>query len=122
MNGARKGESSAGADPHRWWALVVIALAQLMVVLDATIVNIALPSFMPVFATATAGVAPRDSGVTSATVNTAQQVGGSIGTALLNTIATTSSAGYVAARLHSPAQKAPRERVPAQAPVPGSAT
>ncbi|NEA38419.1 DHA2 family efflux MFS transporter permease subunit [Streptomyces sp. SID11385] len=29
---------------HRWWVLVVIALAQLMVVLDATIVNIALPS------------------------------------------------------------------------------
>jgi EmrB/QacA subfamily drug resistance transporter len=29
---------------HRWWALVVIGLAQLMVVLDNTIVNIALPS------------------------------------------------------------------------------
>jgi EmrB/QacA subfamily drug resistance transporter len=31
-------------DPRRWWALVVIALAQLMIVLDATIVSIALPS------------------------------------------------------------------------------
>ncbi len=31
-------------DPRRWWGLVVIAVAQLMVVLDATIVNIALPS------------------------------------------------------------------------------
>ncbi|UNS95897.1 DHA2 family efflux MFS transporter permease subunit [Streptomyces tubbatahanensis] len=30
--------------PNRWWVLVVIGLAQLMVVLDATIVNIALPS------------------------------------------------------------------------------
>ncbi|MGW4890482.1 MFS transporter [Streptomyces murinus] len=59
-------------------------------------------TFMPVFATATAGVAPRDAGVTSATVNTAQQVGGSIGTALLNTIATTSAAAYVAARPHRP--------------------
>ncbi|WP_328912723.1 MULTISPECIES: MFS transporter [unclassified Streptomyces] len=29
---------------HRWWVLGVIALAQLMVVLDATVVNIALPS------------------------------------------------------------------------------
>ena len=29
---------------HRWWGLAVIATAQLMVVLDATIVNIALPS------------------------------------------------------------------------------
>src|SRR5215207_7072722 len=33
-----------GADPSRWKALVFIALAQLMVVLDGTIVNIALPS------------------------------------------------------------------------------
>ncbi|MGK5638864.1 MFS transporter [Streptomyces sp. URMC 126] len=32
------------ADPRRWWALPVVSLAQLMVVLDATIVNIALPS------------------------------------------------------------------------------
>ncbi|MFD7885566.1 MFS transporter [Streptomyces bauhiniae] len=63
-------------------------------------------TFMPVFATATAGVAPRDSGVTSATVNTAQQVGGSIGTALLNTIATTSAAAYVTAHLRSPADRA----------------
>ena len=30
-------------DPRRWRALFVIALAQLMVVLDASIVNIALP-------------------------------------------------------------------------------
>ncbi|MEU0970596.1 MFS transporter [Streptomyces sp. NPDC005917] len=63
-------------------------------------------AFMPVFATATAGVAPQDSGVTSATVNTSQQVGGSIGTALLNTVATSSSATYLAAHLHNPAQKA----------------
>src|ERR1700679_943539 len=34
----------AGADPRRWLILAVVALAQLMVVLDATIVNIALPS------------------------------------------------------------------------------
>jgi EmrB/QacA subfamily drug resistance transporter len=31
------------ADPRRWFALVVIAIAQLMVVLDSSIVNIALP-------------------------------------------------------------------------------
>ncbi|MET7600628.1 MFS transporter [Streptomyces sp. NPDC005481] len=62
-------------------------------------------TFMPVFATATAGVAPHDAGVTSATVNTAQQVGGSIGTALLNTIATTSSAAYISAHLRDPSRK-----------------
>ncbi|MFJ7149427.1 MFS transporter [Streptomyces sp. NPDC100445] len=63
-------------------------------------------TFMPVFATATAGVAPRDAGVTSATVNTSQQVGGSIGTALLNTVATTSGAAYVTAHLRGPADRA----------------
>ncbi|CAM5445097.1 MFS transporter [Streptomyces abikoensis] len=62
--------------------------------------------FMPVMATATAGVAPHDSGVTSATVNTAQQVGGSIGTALLNTIATSAGAAYIAAHLKTAAATA----------------
>jgi EmrB/QacA subfamily drug resistance transporter len=36
--------SDDGTDPRRWWALAVIAVAQLMVVLDASIVTIALPS------------------------------------------------------------------------------
>ncbi|MER5336567.1 MFS transporter [Micromonospora sp. NPDC002717] len=36
-------EAAAAAHPRRWVALAVIAVAQLMVVLDATIVNIALP-------------------------------------------------------------------------------
>ena len=31
-------------DPHRWIILAVLAVAQLMIVLDASIVNIALPS------------------------------------------------------------------------------
>src|ERR1700761_2464327 len=35
---------AAEKDSGRWWALVVLALAQLMVVLDATVVNIALPT------------------------------------------------------------------------------
>ncbi|MFG2324385.1 MFS transporter [Streptomyces sp. NPDC048568] len=63
-------------------------------------------TFMPVFSTATAGVAPRDSGVTSATVNTSQQIGGSIGTALLNTIATGTSASYIASHLTDPTRRA----------------
>jgi predicted MFS family arabinose efflux permease len=46
---------------------------------------------------ATGSVAPRDSGAASATFNTAQQVGGSIGTALLNTIAASVTARYAAA-------------------------
>ncbi|KOU26870.1 Puromycin resistance protein pur8 [Streptomyces sp. WM6372] len=37
-------DTAAPPDPRRWWILAIIGLAQLMVVLDATIVNIALPS------------------------------------------------------------------------------
>jgi hypothetical protein len=47
-------------------------------------------------AVATSGVDPQDGGVASATVNTAQQVGASIGTALLNTIAASATATYLA--------------------------
>ena len=35
---------AVGPDPRRWWALTVLAAAQLMIILDASIVNIALPS------------------------------------------------------------------------------
>src|ERR1700751_4813683 len=34
----------AARSDHRWLILVIVAVAQLMVVLDATVVNIALPS------------------------------------------------------------------------------
>ena len=47
--------------------------------------------FAPAINTATAGVQRQDSGVASALVNTMQQVGGSIGTALLSTIALTAT-------------------------------
>ena len=49
--------------------------------------------------TATLGVDKRVAGVASALVNTSQQVGGSIGTSLLNTLAATAAAGYVASHL-----------------------
>jgi len=54
---------------------------------------------------ATGSVAPRDSGAASATFNTAQQVGGSIGTALLNTIAATVTARYLTAHAAPGADK-----------------
>jgi EmrB/QacA subfamily drug resistance transporter len=56
----------------------------------------------PSINTGTFGIAPSDAGVASASVNTGQQLGGSIGTALLNTIAASAAASYVAAHL-SPA-------------------
>jgi hypothetical protein len=52
---------------------------------------------VPAFSVATQGVDPRETGVASALVNTAQQVGGSIGAALLNAVATSTTADYVAA-------------------------
>jgi sugar phosphate permease len=45
--------------------------------------------------TATYGAAHSDAGVASALVNTCQQVGGSIGTALLNTIAASALTSYL---------------------------
>jgi EmrB/QacA subfamily drug resistance transporter len=50
--------------------------------------------------TGTYGVAPRDSGVASASVNTGQQLGGSIGTALLNTMAASATTSYFTSHLH----------------------
>ncbi|MGV9455513.1 MFS transporter [Streptomyces sp. NPDC003635] len=40
----RAAEAPPAASAKRWWILAIVAVAQLMVVLDATIVNIALPS------------------------------------------------------------------------------
>jgi EmrB/QacA subfamily drug resistance transporter len=54
-------------------------------------------TFVPTVGVATMGVNPQDAGAASATVNTAQQVGASVGTALLNTIATSATAAYVTA-------------------------
>jgi EmrB/QacA subfamily drug resistance transporter len=51
--------------------------------------------FGPMSNTALTGVANHDAGVASALVNTTQQIGGALGTALLNTIFTTSVAQYV---------------------------
>ncbi|MEU2075557.1 MFS transporter [Streptomyces sp. NPDC013489] len=52
-------------------------------------------AFMPAMSLATHGVDPRDAGVASAMVNTSQQVGGAIGTALLNTIAASATTAYL---------------------------
>ena len=49
----------------------------------------------PSMNTATAGVLPKDAGVASALVSTMQQVGGSIGTAVLSTVAASVTSNYV---------------------------
>jgi EmrB/QacA subfamily drug resistance transporter len=52
-------------------------------------------ALVPFISTATANAEPQDAGVTSAATNTFQQIGASIGTALLNTIAATATASYL---------------------------
>jgi EmrB/QacA subfamily drug resistance transporter len=52
-------------------------------------------AFPALSSTALTNVQPRDAGVASAMVNTTQQVGGSLGTALLNTVAATATANFL---------------------------
>jgi len=71
------------------------------------VLGLAMGSIMPAsMQTATLGVDRHFAGVASAMVNTSQQVGGSIGTALLNTIAATATADYIASRLPADAETA----------------
>jgi len=58
-------------------------------------------AFVPMSSTALIGVEPNDAGVASALVNTTQQVGGSLGTALLNTVAATAATTYLAGHIKS---------------------
>jgi sugar phosphate permease len=60
-------------------------------------------SLAPSFSTGTLGLKPSDAGVGSATLNTSQQVGGSIGTALLNTLAAGAATAYLVGRAITPA-------------------
>jgi EmrB/QacA subfamily drug resistance transporter len=53
--------------------------------------------FIPLTSTALHGVGNRDTGVASAMINTSQQVGGSLGTALLNTVAATAAIAHIKA-------------------------
>ena len=53
--------------------------------------------FIPLTSTSLHAVSTHDTGVASAMLNTSQQIGGSLGTALLNTIAATATTSYIAA-------------------------
>ena len=53
--------------------------------------------FIPLTSTALHAVSSHDTGVASAMLNTSQQVGGSLGVALLNTVAATATTTYAAA-------------------------
>jgi MFS family permease len=92
-------------------AVAMLWFAQLAV--DSSYVGHVLPAllvmgvgmgliFAPAIASATYGVEPRDTGVASAMVNTMQQVGGSIGTALLSSIFASSVASFAEGRPRTP--------------------
>ena len=53
--------------------------------------------FIPLTSTSLHAVSSHDTGVASAMLNTSQQIGGSLGTALLNTVAATATTTYAAA-------------------------
>jgi EmrB/QacA subfamily drug resistance transporter len=73
------------------WPLVVLGLGVGM-------------TFAPAIATATAGVPDNDAGVASAMVNTSQQIGGAVGTAVLSTIFTSALTRYMGS--HPPGPQA----------------
>jgi EmrB/QacA subfamily drug resistance transporter len=59
-------------------------------------------ALVPCISTATNNAEPRDVGITSATTNSSQQIGASIGTALLNTIAAIETSAYLRSHTRSP--------------------
>ncbi|MFD5566960.1 MFS transporter [Streptomyces cadmiisoli] len=79
-------------------------------------------AFMPAMSLATQGVEPRDSGVASAMVNTSQQVGGAIGTALLNTIAASATTSYITDHIRSAGTPARQQAVQLEGLVQGYST
>jgi len=76
-------------------------------------------AFMPAMSLATLGVKPQDAGVASAMVNTSQQVGGAIGTALLNTIAASATTSYIADHIAGASSRSQQQLVQAQGLVQG---
>ena len=72
--------------------------------------------FIPASSTALVGVGSQDAGVASAVLNTSQQVGGSLGLALLNTLYAGEVTSYLAENLTNPADA---EKVTALALVSG---
>ncbi|WP_375479939.1 MFS transporter [uncultured Jatrophihabitans sp.] len=94
------GGTAAAALGMAWFTQIEVGSSFVAHVLPAEIVmSLGMGfAFVALSSTALIGVEPRDAGVASALVNTTQQVGGSLGTALLNTIAASATAGYLRSR------------------------
>jgi EmrB/QacA subfamily drug resistance transporter len=74
-------------DSNYW---TVVLPAELLLGLGTSCVMV------PAFSIGTLGVDRREAGIAAATVNTFQQIGGSLGVAVLNTIAASATAAYLA--------------------------
>jgi EmrB/QacA subfamily drug resistance transporter len=85
---------AAGLTPTSSYAVVVLPALLVMGIGIGLVFSAAMN-------TATYGADRTDAGVASAMVNTCQQIGGSIGTALLNTIAASALTSYLASHGHS---------------------
>ncbi|GEK21404.1 MFS transporter [Cellulomonas xylanilytica] len=93
---------AVGAAAMLWFTTLDIGSGYPAVLVGLIGMGIAMGSIMPAsFQIATLGIAPRQAGAASAMVSTSQQVGGAIGTAVLNTLAATAATAYVAD--HAPA-------------------
>ena len=86
-----------------WFTQIGVHTAYVSHVLPAEIImSVGLGfAFVPFSNLALIGVRPHDAGVASALVNATQQVGGSMGTALLNTVANSATNSFMAARHHA---------------------
>jgi EmrB/QacA subfamily drug resistance transporter len=111
-------------------ALGMLLLAQLEI--GSSYASVVLPAmvllglgmgtaFMPAMSLATHGIEPRDAGVASAMVNTSQQVGGAIGTALLNTIAASATTSYIKDHIAGASSKPQQQLVQLEGMVHGYA-
>jgi EmrB/QacA subfamily drug resistance transporter len=121
VNGLAATQLASRLMPHmrtRWLVVPGLLIAALGVALltqltpDASYVGHILPTeillglglglaLVPCISTATNNAEPRDVGITSATTNTSQQIGASVGTALLNTVAATATAAYLTSHAHT---------------------
>jgi EmrB/QacA subfamily drug resistance transporter len=126
LNGLAATQISSRLMPHVRTSLLVVPgllLAAVGVALfttltpDASYLTHVLPSevlvglglglaLVPCISTATQNANPQDVGVTSAMTNTSQQIGASIGTALLNTIAAAATTTYLATHARIPGELA----------------
>jgi EmrB/QacA subfamily drug resistance transporter len=121
VNGLAATQLASRLMPHirtRWLVIPGLLIAAVGVALltqltpDASYVGHILPTeillglglgiaLVPCISTATNNADPRDVGITSATTNTSQQIGASVGTALLNTVAATATAAYLTTHAHT---------------------